>query len=264
MWAFVVVVLVQAPVVKVAAPAFSLVGIEPKLGAAFQDRFVSRLGSAQVRVTSQRDIEQVLGLERQKALLGCDTESSTCLSELAGALGVDLVLSASVARSESGFIATIRVIRAENGQLVAAPNTRVATEAQLLDWLDQTADSLRDTMLGKPVATSGPPSKVVPWVPAMVGGALAIAGAVILGLARYDYDWLNAKQPNLFDPTKGTPAQVLQEGVRFTTVGTLLAGFGAAAIVASIIWSTVSSSSPKVAFMPSATGGTLAIVGVWP
>ena len=63
MWTSAVVALVvsQAVAVKVAAPSFTLVGIAPELGNVFQDRFVSRLGSPDLRVTTSRDIEQLLG-----------------------------------------------------------------------------------------------------------------------------------------------------------------------------------------------------------
>jgi hypothetical protein len=223
---FVAVLLFATPEpVKVAAPAFSLAGVDPKLGAVFQERFVSRLGAADLRVTSQQDIAQVLGLERQKQLLGCSTESSSCLAELAGALGVDLVLSGSVARSESGFIASIRVIRADDGQLVASPNTRTRTEGEFLDWLDATADSLRATILQKlrgkavsaPVATvsvaPGPTSPVVRWIPGIIGGVLIVTGGVMTGLWLRDYQWLwnsTASQP---PPLSGdTPSSVARAG----------------------------------------------------
>ncbi|MBL8916864.1 MAG: hypothetical protein JNM17_39540 [Archangium sp.] len=143
MWAAAVLALVvsQADVLKVAAPSFTLVGLNPELGNVFQDRFVSGLGGPPLRITTQRDIEQLLGLERQKQLLGCGENSSACLAELAGALGVDVVISGNVAKSDSGFIASIRALRTSNGEIIDSPTTRVATEAELLDWLDVTVSS---------------------------------------------------------------------------------------------------------------------------
>ncbi len=190
-----VVLLSAVEPVKVAAPGFSLAGVDPTLGAVFQERFVSRLGSPDLRVTSQRDIQQMLGLERQKQLLGCTGESSSCLAELAGALGVDLVLSGSVARSESGYIGSIRVIRADDGQLVAAPNVRTRSEGEFLDWLDSTADSLRATILLKLRGISPvPPVSPVRFIPAIVGGVAVVVGGVFLTLAAIDYDWLQNYQ----------------------------------------------------------------------
>lgn len=152
MWtsAIVALVLSQAGPVKVAAPSFSLVGIAPALGNVFQDRFVSRLASPDLRVTTQRDIEQLLGLERQRQLLGCEATSSQCLAELAGALGVDVVISGTVAKSESGFIASVRALRTTDGELIEAPSTRVATEGELLAQVKVMQDELGTITVTKP------------------------------------------------------------------------------------------------------------------
>lgn len=275
---FVAVLLFASPEpVKVAAPAFSLAGVDPKLGAVFQERFVSRLGAADLRVTSQQDIAQVLGLERQKQLLGCSTESSSCLAELAGALGVDLVLSGSVARSESGFIASIRVIRADDGQLVAAPNTRTRTEGEFLDWLDATADSLRVTILQKlrgkvataPVEVAAPsrPLNLTRWIPAMVGGAAVIVGAVFFGLSLRDYFWLTTYQPgNPFPVSTDTRIpQVADRGKLNQRIGILVMGVGALAIAGSILWAALAPSAPvQVSFVAGPGSGALAVQGVFP
>ncbi len=112
---FLVAVVSQAAPLKVAAPDFTFVGLDPTLGAVFQDRFLGRLGSPELQVTTQRDVQQLLGLERQRELLGCTTTSTSCIAELAGALGVDAVLTGSLARSDSGFIVSLRVLRSKVG-----------------------------------------------------------------------------------------------------------------------------------------------------
>jgi hypothetical protein len=262
--------------VKVAAPGFSLAGVDPTLGAVFQERFVSRLGSPELRVTSQRDIQQVLGLERQKQLLGCTGESSSCLAELAGALGVDLVLSGSVARSESGYIASIRVIRADDGQLVASPNVRTKTEGAFLDWLDATADSLRATILqklrgqsGAPVevaAVTRPPVIITRWIPAMVGGAAVIVGGVFFGLAVRNYfGLLNYQVPGPAGPNGPSIQQLTQQGTLYQTVGLLTLGLGAAAIAASVLWNALAPTSPvRVSLVLIPGSGALGFAGVLP
>ncbi len=78
-------------------------------------------------MTTKRDIEQILGLERQKALLGCSEGSTTCLAELSGALGVDAVFSGSLAKTGSSYTVTIRVVRAKDGAEVASISERLKT-----------------------------------------------------------------------------------------------------------------------------------------
>lgn len=50
-----------------------------------------------LKVMTGRDIGAVLGLERQKQLLGCMDDSTSCSAELAGALGVGALVVGTVA-----------------------------------------------------------------------------------------------------------------------------------------------------------------------
>src|SRR4051794_4567099 len=99
--------LLQAAPIRVAAPGFATVGIAPELANVYVERFATVLASTgTVKVTTSRDIAQVIGLERQRQLLGCADETS-CLAELAGGLGVDAVLSGSLARTGSYITVTL-------------------------------------------------------------------------------------------------------------------------------------------------------------
>ena len=50
------------------------------------------------QVISQQDIATMLGLERQKQLMGCADDSTSCLAELSGALGARFVMSGTLTR----------------------------------------------------------------------------------------------------------------------------------------------------------------------
>src|ERR1043165_8566816 len=105
--ALMLVVLAAAPV-RVATADWLFSGVEKPVGEAFLDRFATKLAENGVRVTTQLDIAQVLGLQRQKELSGCSAEGSTgCLAELAGALGVAAVLAGSVVKGGVPFVATV-------------------------------------------------------------------------------------------------------------------------------------------------------------
>jgi hypothetical protein len=257
MWtsALVALVVAQAGPVKVAAPSFSLVGLSPELGNVFQDRFVSRLASSELRVTTSRDIAQLLGLERQRQLLGCDAQSSQCLAELAGALGVDVVVSGNIAKSESGFIASVRALRTSDGQMIDAPSTRVEKEGELLDWLDRTADGVRGKILEQ--LRPGSTTPFVRWIPGLVGGALLVGGTVCLLLSGVAYGELVGPAP--LSDISGTRAR----GETLMPLGFALVGVGAAGVVSSVLWS-MTPSPVKAAWVPLRDGGLFAFSGALP
>jgi hypothetical protein len=270
--------------VKVAATDFTFVGIDPKLGAIFQDRFVSQLGSEQLRVTTQRDIQQLLGLERERQLLGCDSGGPQCMAELAGALGVEVVINGSIAKSESGFIVTIRALKADTGQSVSTPNTRVKSEGALLDWLDATAGSMRgqivaalrpQTAVVTPVVVA--PQVVAPvvetkvepapasgsitrWIPAIAGGALALGGGVCLGISGSNYLSLTGTQP----PDTAKIHEVRVVGETMVPVGAALLGVGVAGVVTSLIWNGATPKPVQAAVVPVRDGAVLSLGGELP
>lgn len=61
------------------------------------------------KVIARDDIRAVLDLEAQKQLLGC-ADSTSCLAELGGALGVDLLLSGHVGRIAETHLVSLRLI----------------------------------------------------------------------------------------------------------------------------------------------------------
>lgn len=254
----VTVALAQTPApVTMAAPNFTSTGVEPALVAAWQDRFVSRLAAPGLRITTSRDIEQMLGLERQKALLGCN-EATNCLAELAGALGVELLLTGSIVKGESGYLATVRVLKTGDGRPVASPTARLRSEDALLDWLDSTADELRRELL--PEAA---PSPVVKWVPAMLGAGLLVGSGVALGLSAGRYAALTGADP----PGLGAIAAVRQEGEALQWVGVSLAAAGGVAVVSSLIWAAVApapAKSVQVSVAPVQGGALVGLGGAFP
>ena len=70
-------------------------------------------------VISSFEIGQLLGLEQQKALLGC-THSESCLAEIAGALGVDYLVSGRLGRLGSRERLDLRLVDARKARLVAS------------------------------------------------------------------------------------------------------------------------------------------------
>lgn len=60
-------------------------------------------------VVSSGDIRQMVELEGQRQKIGCDTSSASCLGEIAGALGADLVLSTRAGKLDALFVITLEL-----------------------------------------------------------------------------------------------------------------------------------------------------------
>src|SRR3954463_10026478 len=86
----------DAPI-KLAAPQLSVLNMDARAGTFFNEHVADELTAQGFRVTTAKEIEELVGLERRRQLVGCD-ESSACLSELANALGVDAIVTGEIGR----------------------------------------------------------------------------------------------------------------------------------------------------------------------
>jgi hypothetical protein len=152
--------------VKVAAPGLSGVGVSPELLAFVNDHLGQQLTFEGLEVFPPANISAVLGLERQKQLLGCGDAS--CMAELANALGVDALLIGSLARLDDIYQLDTRLVGATDGKAVALFSKRVSTDAALLDAMreaaavmaPQLAARLSRTLTPIPRAEAPPPVPV--------------------------------------------------------------------------------------------------------
>ncbi len=260
--------LLCAAPIKVAVPGFTVIGIERGLGEAWAEHFVTLLGRDDdfVLITS-KDIAQVLGLERQKQLLGCNEAESSCLAELAGALGVDAILSGTFAQSGSSITATLRMLKATDGTQIATVTHRLKDADALQDWLDAQAPELLTRMrtafsLGQrsqsPMTISAQVSTgtpVVRWVPAIIGGGTAIGGAVLFGLSKGHAAQLRTQALSADEITT-----TASNGRTFEGAGLGLLIGGAVAIATTVVWMLLMRCEVGVALIPTSAGAT-AVVG---
>lgn len=253
--------------VTLAAPTFTTVGVDAKLGEVYLDRFIGLVRAAgPVKVTTSRDLEQVLGLERQKQLLGCESNTA-CMAELVSALGVDAILSGSLAKTGSGFLVTLRVVRAGDGSEVTTMTDRLEDEARLSVWLEDRAPLLarkvllafgRTTEAGEVrVREAGSPA--VRWVPAIAGGVLAFGGGACLLIAADSAAKLSG--PSTLQ--LGEVGAVANTGRTTQLLGPIFLGVGAAGIATSVVWALAAgpSATTSVALVPGPDGVSVAVGG---
>src|SRR4051812_9527469 len=92
-----VAILAAAPAApKIAMPGLHLVDIPAERGSLYTETLATELIARGVRVVTEQEISALLGLERQREILGC--AEGSCLIELGNALGVDGVLLGHVAK----------------------------------------------------------------------------------------------------------------------------------------------------------------------
>lgn len=157
-------------------------GATPQQAAAMTDAIVSALASRKLfQVISSRDLETLLGAERQKQLLGvCEVNPDACASDIASATIARFVLSGQLAKVGSAFQLSLQMVDTQKGVTVAR-STRLASDLETLRTLVPYAAA---EATGTPLPP--PPSRVVPITLIAVGGGTFVAGGVVglLALSR--------------------------------------------------------------------------------
>jgi TolB-like protein len=135
------------------------------------------------RVVTSSEIQALLGLEQQKQLLSCDT--SSCMAELAGALGVDYVVRGELGRLGKSWVVNVSMLNTRTGQAERTVSQSIPgdDEAELLPVMKDVASQLVGqqavTLAAQPAPqpVQGPPETKG----GMLGTVLKVAGGV--GLA---------------------------------------------------------------------------------
>jgi len=149
--------------------------------------------SDELRVITAREMQALLGLERQKELVGCTTEGSSCLAELGAALGVDGILLGDLAVVGKRYELTAKVVASTDGKVLSIRTGKADTEDELSDLVVKLAQSLAAELLPKlgrkvPEALAaltvesggglkGP--RRLYWVPLVIGVALLVGSGVV-------------------------------------------------------------------------------------
>ncbi len=273
---FLLLTLLAAAPLKVAALAPNAVGVDQAVADAMIDRFATQLGAqGDISVVSARDISQVLGMERQKQLLGCNETSSSCTAELAAALGVDVLLTTTFAKIGKSISVTLRALNAKNGEVIAQETHRDADNDALQDWLDGAktpiANGIRRSFGRTPIATAPAIStnsrSTGPWALAVAGLAVGVGGVTMSALSSNDAAALKSSTTL----TLADIDSLERSGVtkRWVAIGLFVAA-GACLTTALILFISgapsfepISSTSSKVTFnvMPTA-GGAYSSLGV--
>lgn len=167
MFASLVALAVAASPVKLAALPFERAGIDEGLATLVQDSLVNHLAEKPfLQIVTDRDMAALLGLEREKQLLGCAGDSRSCVAELTGALGVEALVTGSIGRAGRSFQLNVKVIDAAGAKtLFAFSSEPVANEEALLGL----CASLAESIAARFEARAPGASSAAPWVLVGVG-----------------------------------------------------------------------------------------------
>jgi hypothetical protein len=248
--------------VRIAVYDLALSGVPAQMGAVVLQALMGEVRKLdRTSAIGMDEIRLLIAMEAERQLTGCDEDS--CLSEIAEALGADVVLAGSIARVGEQTFFTLRRLEQAQAQVSAQfTRTLVAQNGEeVLAVLGAAVESLfpeRTLRTGQTrgvdpaVAARLSPPPLDPWAfwtAASVAGAAAattaVAGATLA--VRYaQFDALRtapeARGRDVLDAQADTASAQTLFGV--ASAASVLAGAGAAAVFFFVDWQGIRASLP--------------------
>ncbi len=257
--------MVGAAAPKVISPEWNAVNVKKEVATFYADVLADHLRKQGLDVVTAQDVATLLGMERQKALLGCDDAGTSCMTELANALGAEATLMVNLLKLEGGaFRGVAKVISSSAGTTLSSVQLDAATEQALLDVLAQAAPRLAAPLSGVQVveevsqpAALRPPVTRFWWLFGL--GGVAVGGAAA-GLFAGAFDRLAAlEQEPLYEQAQALAAQ----GKGLQGAGWAAAGVGAALLVTGVVLAVWPDApvAPSVGLSPG--GASLGVGGAF-
>ncbi len=222
---------------------------------------LTRIGLYQV--ITQREVATLLGVERQKQLLGCGEDATSCIAELSGALDARFVLSGQLNRLGGMYQLSLQVLDSKKSQTAGRAMRAAKTLDDLRALLPWAVADATGTAQPKPPSRTGPTLL-------MVGGGLTFAAGGVVAFRAFTDEAAIARelQNGADDPGVLRSAREYQEQARdiagAKTVSFLLLAIGAGLAAGGVSWwmSQPAISSGRIALVP--TGNGVALVGELP
>lgn len=275
MFSLLAVLFAAAPVTpfKAASAGLTVTGVPLDRAEFYSEYVAQQLASSGLSVVTPRQMATILGLERQRQLMGCTDKSVSCAAEIASALGVDGIVLGEVAKLETGgFQVSLKVVWSRDSRPLTVFSGRSIDEPGLLDVMGKGAQLMaQDLTEGDWVRLTLSPGShaIVPksgmrswfWVPAAVG-------AVGLGFGTFAMVRSNALASDLRTQTFVSTAEasaLAREGSSLQTVGVTLLGVGAAGVVGGALMFLLGAPPDVRATVSFAPGqASIGVAGVFP
>lgn len=249
---------------KVAILEFTRTGdVDPGLATAFNEAVATELSAQGVYdpVTS-REIASLIGMERQKELLGCSTDGASCIAELGNALGAKLILSGSLAKLGEAYQLNLQSIDSGSAQVQGRSS-----------FLSKDIEEIR---AGLPFLVARAVDAPQPEIRSRVPGYLTVgAGLVTLGLGVLSgMQTLNQEQALQKELKLGASAPVVLKSLDYYQAETDRIGRDKSGALTAVIagtgavvcgWLFLLPKPPRAAQQATLvpTGHGFAVVGTW-
>jgi hypothetical protein len=218
-------------------------GVSPDVAELLTGNLVTRLGDSGkfTRVVGTKEIEALLGYEKQKQLLQC--ESQSCLAELAGAMGVEYVVLGTVGRLGKMWLFNATLVNTSRGEAVARVSKSVSGEE---DALVAALESVVATLVAgvpasaRPAGNNAPqasPAATPPGAPRAPETAAAVGGGPTPAQANPVPVTSTAKASPAAppaEPSKSGGRRANPMGLALMSVGGAGMGLGGLALVVSV------------------------------
>ncbi|MDY7232434.1 hypothetical protein [Hyalangium rubrum] len=169
-WLCLLPALCWAEPLKLAIPGITVVDMDPQRATFLSEHLAQQLADEGAEVISSQDLGVMLGLERQRQLLGCTGRK--CTSALSDAIDVDALVMGDVASLPNNrFQLNLRMLDSVKGARVRTYNRRVVGFEAVLDEMEKAAKQLvtaGNKKFGRtsvPVVKPPPPPPVVEQPP---------------------------------------------------------------------------------------------------
>lgn len=215
-------------------------------------------------VLTSSDLSTALGQERQRQLLGCSDEATSCLAELADAMGARFVVTGSLVRLGEAWQLTLQTVDTRSARAIGRAVRLAKEPAELVQGFPFTVSEAAG------LAPPEQPSRLVPSLLIGAGAAAVIGGGVVLLQTVFRERELATElrladeNPAVLRPAAAYDADVSSLNMQ-RTMGWVLLGGGAALAAAGTAWLVLSSpSSPKLAVVATPGAAFVALSGELP
>ena len=251
--------LTATPTVSLASPGLTTLNLPPKAVEYFSDQLATQLALQQLHVVTASELSALLGLERQKQLVGCGADSS-CMAELANALGVDGVVTGNVGKFGEVYQINVKVLSALDGRPLAVWSRRAASDEALFEAFKTEAPRIAKDVRVSLHRELEPKSSLRVWalIPAAIGVAAVGGGIALLAVSEGHLTALTAR-----DSVIPNPQAYADEGKGLRSAGAVTLGVGAACRLGAGALFLFGAESPRPVVAIEPAGAFLGIAGTW-
>lgn len=237
--------------------------VEPTMVTVISEALATELAHQGIYdVVTAADINALLGLERQKQLLGCGDDGASCMAELGSALGAKLILSGSLAKLGERYQLNLQSIDSGSAQVQGRAS-----------FLSKDIEEIRESLpflVSRATATPEPEVRSrVPGYLTVGGGLLTLALGGLFGLQTFNQEQALDKELKLgktapvvlksLDYYQGESERIARDKTTALTAAAL--GAGAIACGWVFLLPKAPRASGQALLVPTGTG--VAVVGTW-